>query len=89
MTPVHSLIGGIAVGVLELAQDLRFTDHHGIEACRHAVKMGDGVRAAVQVNEVVNIIFLDIAGGKKKFFDGADGFRLVGAGKDHLDPVAG
>ena len=45
----RAAILGRGVGGLELSEDLRFADHHGIEAGGHAEEVVDGVAAFVPV----------------------------------------
>ena len=83
-----AILGG-GVGGLELAQDLRLADHHGIQAGGHAEQVMDGVAAFVPVEVRLDGVGTDgLVIGQEGIDDGLRVGAVVGGDRD-LHAVAG
>jgi hypothetical protein len=82
-------LGGAAVGQLELAEDLRLTDHHRVEAGADPEQMVRGVTALEAIERAGEQRRIDFAVGGEEPRGLVDGACGVGRYADDLDPVAG
>src|ERR1700676_1527551 len=82
-------LGGAAVGQLELAKDLRLTDHHRIEAGADPEQMVRGITALEAIERASEKRRIDFAVGGEEPGGLVDGTRGISRYADDFDPVAG
>jgi len=89
--PGRSLVHGVAVGVLELAQYLRLAHDHGIQAAGHGEQMLHGLEIDILVGVFHQQVRRSLADARPVIDHGVQGLAL-GHAFDHghdLHPVAG
>jgi len=83
------VFSGVAVGGLDLSQDLRLAHHHGIEAGGDPEDMADGIFAVVAVQVRLQVVVGDMVEICQKTADTGDSPGNVAGGGIDLHPVAG
>ena len=81
-------LGGLAVGGLELSEDLRFAENQGIQTGGHVEQVPDGFVVLVLIE--VGFQFLDaVSAGFCPAFEGASSRQVALADHEHFHAVAG
>ncbi len=87
--PGRFLFRGDAVSLFDLAEDLGFAQHHGIQAGRYPEYVLDGLVAPVQVERFFKPVCRYVFKLSQKLFGLCQGLVRVLGGKYHFHPITG
>ena len=83
------VLGGLAVSLLHLSEDLGFPHHHGVQAGGHPEEVLHRVPVPVDVKGLIQVVRGNLGVAGKKLPEVGGGLIRGRGDADHLDPVAG
>ncbi len=83
------VLGGLAVSLLHLSEDLGFPHHHGVQAGGHPEEVLHRVPVPVDVKGLLQVVRGNLGVAGKKLPEVGGGLIRGRGDADHLDPVAG